>query len=75
MLRPSSTAASAADPTARIESCPEWTPTDLVWHVGNVHAFFTSTVRDRWDDPVAYVRPERPAHDQAVFDFAEARRR
>ena len=66
------TAASAADRAARIESCPEWTPADLVWHVGNVHAFFASSVRDRWDDPAAYARPERPAHDEAVFDFGAA---
>ena len=65
-------AASAADAAARIESCPEWTPADLVWHVGNVHAFFCSSVRDRWDDPAAYVRPDRPVHDEAVFDFAAA---
>jgi uncharacterized protein (TIGR03083 family) len=66
------TAASAADRGARIESCPEWTPADLVWHVGNVHAFFAAAIRDRFDDPVSYVRPERPARDEAVFDFASA---
>ena len=66
------TAASVADRGARIESCPEWTPADLVWHVANVHAFFASSIRDRWDDPAVYVRPERPVHDEAVFDFGAA---
>ena len=66
------TAASAADRAARIESCPDWMPVDLVWHVGNVHAFFAAAIRDRFDDPAAYPPPERPEHDEAVFDFASA---
>ncbi len=57
-------AAPAADPQERIESCPEWTPLDLVRHVSDVWHFFTSCVRDSWDDPSAYERPPRPDDDE-----------
>ena len=64
-------AAQAADPHERIESCPEWTPLQLVRHVSDVWRFFTSCVRDGWDDPRAYERPPRP-DDDAVPALAAA---
>ena len=64
-------AARAADPATAIEDCPGWTPVDLVWHIGEVHWFWSSIVGDRLPGPDAYVAPERPDADDEVFAFAE----
>jgi uncharacterized protein (TIGR03083 family) len=64
-------AARAADPATAIEDCPGWTPVDLVWHIGEVHWFWSSIVGDRLPGPGAYVAPERPDADDEVFAFAE----
>jgi uncharacterized protein (TIGR03083 family) len=64
-------AARAADPARSIEDCPGWTPVDLVWHIGEVHWFWSSIVGDRLPGPDAYVEPERPDADDEVFAFAE----
>ncbi|WP_306318905.1 MULTISPECIES: maleylpyruvate isomerase family mycothiol-dependent enzyme [unclassified Streptomyces] len=39
------TAATTASPTARVPSCPDWTVTDLVRHVGQVYAHKTAAIR------------------------------
>ena len=36
-------------------------PTDLAWHIGEVHEFWGTIVADRLTDPDAYVQPPRPA--------------
>jgi uncharacterized protein (TIGR03083 family) len=64
-------AARAADPAGAIEDCPGWTPVDLVWHIGQVHWFWSSIVADRLAGPDAYVAPDRPDDDDDVFAFAE----
>jgi uncharacterized protein (TIGR03083 family) len=64
-------ASRAADPDAAIEGCPGWNPVDLAWHVGEVHWFWSTIVRDRLPGPDAYVEPERPGTDEDVFAFAE----
>lgn len=66
-------AARSADPDQVIEACPGWKPIDLVWHIGEVHFFWGTMVRRRFTDPeqVDSLRPERPADDEGVFDFAE----
>jgi uncharacterized protein (TIGR03083 family) len=64
-------AARAADPDAAIEGCPDWKPVDLVWHIGEVHWFWATIVRDRLDDPDGYVEPARPDSAEVVFAFAE----
>jgi uncharacterized protein (TIGR03083 family) len=38
------TAAAAAGPDARVPSCPDWSVTDLVAHLGEVHRFWTAVV-------------------------------
>lgn len=61
-----------ADAAARVgldtpvASCPGWTVADLVWHTGEVHEFWRSVVAERWEDPSAYVEPDRPADDELV---------
>jgi len=66
-------AARSAHPDQVIEACPGWKPIDLVWHIGEVHFFWGTMVRRRFTDPeqVDSLRPERPADDEGVFDFAE----
>jgi uncharacterized protein (TIGR03083 family) len=64
-------AAHAADPTAAIAACPGWRPVDLVWHIGEVHWFWSTIVADRLAGPDAYVEPDRPDADDDVFAFAE----
>jgi uncharacterized protein (TIGR03083 family) len=63
--------AHAADPTAAIAGCPGWTPVDLVWHIGEVHWFWSTIVADRLAGPDEYVEPDRPDADDDVFAFAE----
>lgn len=59
-------AARLAPPVARLESCPEWTPADLVWHVAVVHDFFASRVRG--EDQ--YRALDRPADDETLWRVA-----
>src|SRR4051794_10383871 len=64
-------AARAADPNAVIDGCPDWKPVDLVWHIGEVHWFWSTVVSDRLSGPDAYAEPERPGAEEEVFAFAE----
>lgn len=66
-------AARAADPSVAIEACPGWKPVDLLWHIGEVHFFWATMVQRRFTDPeqVDPLRPERPADEAGVYDFAE----
>lgn len=54
------------DPAARVPSCPEWSAADLLWHLAEVHYFWSTVVRDRItdDDEIERVEgstPGRPA--------------
>jgi uncharacterized protein (TIGR03083 family) len=59
-------AAETAGLSAPVRSCPGWTVADLVWHTGEVHWFWTEVVANRWDEPSAYVEPDRPADDELL---------
>lgn len=65
-----------ADPAARVPGCPEWTATDLLWHLGpDVQGFWAHVVRTRPAAPEAWSAPARPAsHAEvlAAFDAAHA---
>lgn len=54
-----------------VAPCPGWTVGDLVWHVGEVHLFWRTVVAERWEDPSAYVEPERPMGDEVVAWYRE----
>lgn len=56
-----STLAVAADPTAAVPSCPGWTVTDLVVHLGEVHVWAEQCIR--LSDPVERppAGPDTPA--------------
>ncbi len=60
--------------------CPDWTTTDLVWHIGEVHDFWgyvvreRSTAPDRYEDPVRPGAAATPAEAfEAVHTFASER--
>lgn len=61
-----SCAAAALD--APVELCPGWSVADLLWHLGEVHWFWTAIVGDRLQSPEDYVEPARPPDDQ-LLDF------
>lgn len=65
-------AARSAGPAATIAACPGWTTGDLVWHIGEVHDFWATVVRDRVEHGRDVPDEVRPATDDAVFAFAEA---
>jgi len=46
-----SSAAAAADPWARVPTCPEWHARDLVRHTGAVHRWATGVVADARTEP------------------------
>ena len=49
-----------ADPAAPVPGCPQWTTSELVWHIGEVHDFWGWIVRERALEPDTYVDPQRP---------------
>lgn len=51
-----------ADPSAAVQSCPGWTIADLVWHLGEVHWFWSTDIelRATGPDEVENAAPERP---------------
>jgi uncharacterized protein (TIGR03083 family) len=57
-------ACAAAGPTAAVAACPDWTVSDLLWHVAEVHHFWRTVVAEElphWD---RYTQPPRPADDE-----------
>jgi uncharacterized protein (TIGR03083 family) len=56
-------AAERAGLDAPVASCPGWRVADLLWHTGEVHTFWRTVVAERWQDPSAYVEPDRPDDD------------
>jgi hypothetical protein len=63
----------AADPTARVPSCPDWNAADLLWHLTEVQLFWGTIVRDRLTDPDAAeaARPDRPDDFVALLALFE----
>lgn len=60
------------DPDAAVPACPEWTASDLLWHLGEVQSFWGRVIRDRplgpddtWQSP---ARPEDVPGLLAFFD-------
>ena len=59
-------AAEQAGLDAAVPCCPGWTVADLLWHTGEVHLFWRTCVAEGWEEPSAYVEPDRPLGDMLV---------
>ena len=51
-----------------VPSCPDWTVSDLLWHLTEVHDFWRTVVADKLSNPNSYQEPPRPA-DEALPDL------
>ena len=51
---------------APVPCCPEWTLTDLVWHLAEVQHFWAWVVRTGAPDPSTYVEPVRRPDDELL---------
>jgi uncharacterized protein (TIGR03083 family) len=49
-----------------VASCPGWRVTDLVWHLGGVHAFWRTIAERRLTDPKVVDPPSRPADGELI---------
>ena len=55
---------------ANVEHCPGWTVADLVWHLSEVHWFWSTIAEERLAEPPADERrPPRPSDDGLVDAF------
>ena len=63
--------AAAADPTARVPCCPDWSIADLVWHLGEVHWFWATDVelRATTPDEIEARKPNRPDDFEALVTW------
>jgi uncharacterized protein (TIGR03083 family) len=52
--------------TARVPGCPDWTLSDLVWHLAGVQRFWTWIVRERAPDPSGYPQPDDVPDDELL---------
>lgn len=64
-------ALSAADPAARVPSCPDWDADDLLWHLTEVQWFWGTIAADRLQEPSGTDgrRPVRPASKDELLDL------
>ncbi|MFG2990393.1 maleylpyruvate isomerase family mycothiol-dependent enzyme [Streptomyces sp. NPDC048257] len=66
------------EPVPTVPSCPGWTVTDLVRHLGGVHRFLAYVLRERLTappDPAGLTLPEAPDGPDALTDwFAQGAR-
>ncbi|TWE12367.1 maleylpyruvate isomerase N-terminal domain-containing protein [Rudaeicoccus suwonensis] len=61
------TALQTAEPDAPVPSCPDWSATDLLWHLTEVQWFWGQVVAHDVRDPQSLDRPERPADLADLF--------
>jgi uncharacterized protein (TIGR03083 family) len=52
--------------TAPVPGCPDWTLSDLVWHLSGVQHLWAWVVRKRAQDLTAYVEPLRHPDDELL---------
>jgi uncharacterized protein (TIGR03083 family) len=63
----------AADPAARVPSCPDWSADDLLWHLGmDVQHFWAWIVTHRPAGPEGYPEPGRPEGHDSLLEFFDA---
>jgi len=66
--------ANGADPTLGVPSCPGWSIADLVWHLGEVHWFWTEIIVTRATSPdgVEATKPSRPSAYNDLLRWAQS---
>jgi uncharacterized protein (TIGR03083 family) len=57
-------AAAERAPSADVRYCPEWAMPDLLWHIAEVHLFWSSIASGAAVDPSEYEEPPRPSDDE-----------
>jgi len=63
-------AAAETDLDARIEHCPDWSMSDLVWHLIGVHRFWNKVATDLpADEPDEVSDQDRPADDLLIAEL------
>lgn len=63
----------AADPSARVPSCPDWDADDLLWHLADVQWFWGTIVAGRLTEaPDEAAHPPRPSDRAELQAFYEA---
>ena len=60
-------ACDAAGLAAAVDSCPDWSVADLVWHLTEVHQFWRTIVGERRSTWEGLERPARPS-DKVLLD-------
>ena len=65
--------ARSSDMEAAVPSCPGWSIADLVHHLAEVQHFWGSIVEGRLDDPGGVEPKDRPANEELVGLFDDAR--
>jgi uncharacterized protein (TIGR03083 family) len=63
------------DPAARCPTCPDWTTTDLLWHLTEVHFFWASVLarKVRAESEIAAVEQSKPQRPSATADLLALR--
>ncbi len=56
-----------------VPPCPGWTVADLLWHLTEVHDFWTAVVAQRLSDPDAYAQPPRPVAEGLTAMYRRGR--
>ena len=65
------------NPEASVPTCPEWTASELLWHLTYVHAFWarilgSGALTDEDSEKVEETKPARPADPAEVIALLEA---
>ena len=66
---------SSTDPDARCPTCPDWTASDLLWHLTEVHYFWAGVLgqRVRSDAELPAVEQAKPQRPSALADTVTLR--
>jgi uncharacterized protein (TIGR03083 family) len=62
-------------PDARCPTCPEWSASDLLWHLTNVHFFWAGVLErnPRTESDIAAIEQSKPARPSATPDLLALR--
>jgi uncharacterized protein (TIGR03083 family) len=69
-------ALSTVDPDSACPTCPDWTASDLLWHLTNVHFFWAGILERRVRSPadlpaIERAKPDRPAEQSGLLLLRE----